>query len=259
MAQALTRGGRAPAFASRWTPVDGLPLHARTSSGQTAGGHPVVFVHGLGAASEAQLPAARLAAARWPVHVPDLPGFGRSPGPGHTLDVDALADRLAAWAEAVDLPPAAFIGNSAGCQVLAALAQRHPQRVDRLVLQGPTVDPEQRSAVRQIARFVLDGPVERPSLGLVQVRGARQAGLRRLLGTLRVILADAIEQRLPELTCPVLVVRGTRDPLVPARWAAEAARLAPRGQLRSVRGAPHCMVYSAPRELLGAAAPFLSR
>ena len=33
-----------------------------------------------------------------------------------------------------------MIGNSLGCEVLVELALVHPQRVDRLVLQGPTPD-----------------------------------------------------------------------------------------------------------------------
>jgi pimeloyl-ACP methyl ester carboxylesterase len=80
----------------------------------------------------------------------DLPGYGDSAKPRAFLRIDGLADALVAWMDALRLESAHWIGNSFGCQILADLALRHPDRVNRLVLQGPTVDPQARTLRQQL-------------------------------------------------------------------------------------------------------------
>ena len=57
---------------------------------------------------------------------------------------------------------------------------------------------------------------------------------------------------------PTLVVRGSRDQIVPQRWAEEAARLLPMGRLVVIPGAAHTANYSAPMELAHVTRAFLS-
>ena len=215
------------------------------------GATPVVLVHGLGVSGRYLLPTARLLAGRHPVYVPDLLGFGASARPRHVLRLDEHADVLAEWMEARGLPRAAFVGNSAGCQVLVELAVRHPGRVERLVLTGPTVDSHARSLGRQLVRLLLDGTREPLGLTAIVVADYVSAGPRRLLRTAQALLADPIEEKLPRVEVPTLVVRGERDPFAPQRWAEEVARLLPRGKLVVLPGAPHAVNY--------AAAPALAR
>ena len=63
-------------------------------------------------------------------------------------NVDGLADALAGWLCANGLRDAILIGNSLGCQMIAALALRHPELVARAALIGSTVDPAARSTLR---------------------------------------------------------------------------------------------------------------
>ncbi|HVL99146.1 MAG TPA: alpha/beta hydrolase [Egibacteraceae bacterium] len=237
--------------------VAGLRWHAVVAGRSSA--RPVVVLHGWGAAGEAQLPAARLLASSLRVLVPDLPGFGRSEQPSHVPTLPELADALAGWMTAMGLAPAVVVGNSMGCQVLAHLAARHPDQVDAVVLQGPTIDAGARTVLRQAARLAHGSRFERPSLGWVQARGVRQAGVGRLMTTLRHALDDRIEETVAEVACPLLVVRGSRDPLVTQQWAETVACRAPRGELRVVPGPGHCMVYSAPLELARLVRGFLGR
>jgi 2-hydroxy-6-oxonona-2,4-dienedioate hydrolase len=79
------------------------------------------------------------------VYVPDLPGFGDSDKPSRVFDVAELADWLNRWIIATGLERVALLRNSFGCQVIADLAARHRQRVERVVLQGSTTPPEERS------------------------------------------------------------------------------------------------------------------
>ncbi len=230
--------------------VDGLRMHARVSVDR-AGNPAVVLVHGLVVSSRYMIPTAQKLAPYHEVYVPDLPGFGRSEKPPSVLDVAGLSDSLAAWMEAVGLGSAVLVGNSVGCQVIADLALRHPERVERAVLQGPTMDPEARTALRQAARLALDGTREPPSLLPIMLLDYLSAGLRRSFSTFQHALEDRMEEKLPHLRVPTLVVRGDRDPIVPQRWAERAARLLPegKGRLVVVPGAAHTMNYAAPSEL----------
>jgi 2-hydroxy-6-oxonona-2,4-dienedioate hydrolase len=148
---------------SRWTRVEGLPVHARVSADPAPSGSlPIVLVHAIGVASRFMVPVAEMLAPYYRVYAPDLPGFGASGKPNRVLNVVELTDALAGWTRAIGLEQAAFLGNSFGCQIVADLALRYPQLVERVVLQGPTTDPSARGASRQIARLLLNSRRERP-------------------------------------------------------------------------------------------------
>jgi pimeloyl-ACP methyl ester carboxylesterase len=174
------------------------------------------------------------------------------------LTVTELADALLAWMDRIGLERPHLVGNSFGCQVIADLAARHPGRVGRLVLQGPTIDPHARSAWRQVLRWLVVTPFERSSEGVILLRDIRDLGPRRAVTMLRMALRDPIEQKLSRIVAPTLVVRGTRDAIVPQRWAEEAARLLPNGRLVVIAGAAHTINYSQPAWLTDVVLPFLA-
>jgi pimeloyl-ACP methyl ester carboxylesterase len=244
-------------FRSGWTDVGGLRMHART--GGTGTGPRLVLVHGLAVSHRYLMPTAALLGRRHPVAVPDLPGFGLSPEPGRVLGTRELADALGGWIAATGTGPVVLLGNSYGCQVLVDLVTRTPAVASAVVLAGPTVDPRARSATRQVLRWLADAPREDPTQGPVLLRDARDAGLRRLVGTLRHSVRDRIEVKLPAVTVPALVVRGGVEPVVPDRWARQAAGLLPHGELAVLPGSPHNSVYSAAELLAATVEDFLTR
>jgi pimeloyl-ACP methyl ester carboxylesterase len=142
-----------------------------------------------------------------------------------------------------------LVGNSLGCEILVELALRRPERVAALVLQGPTPDPEALYPAHQIPLFFVTGLFERPSLGWVAASDYLRSGVRRYLATFRDMLANRIEQKLPAVQVPTLVVWGSRDFLVPRASVERVAALLPHGALRVVEGAAHGMNYSHPRAL----------
>ncbi|HSP79629.1 MAG TPA: alpha/beta hydrolase [Myxococcaceae bacterium] len=244
---------------SRWTRVGNLRIHHRASTHPVPPDAPtVVLVHGMVVSSRYMVPTLLLLARSARVLAPDLPGYGLSDDPPRPLkDVSALADALAEWMEAAGLERAVLLGNSLGCQTLAAFGVRHPERTEGLVLQGPTTDPEARTAWKQIARWLANGPRERPLQLPIMVRDYWEAGFRRSLLTLRMALEHPIEDELPHIQAPTLVVRGSRDPIVPQRWAEQVARLLPRGRLVVIPGGAHTVNFSAPLELVRVVEPFL--
>ena len=255
---AETAATRAAGLVGRRVQAGPYTMFARVSAWPPAAGRlPVVLVHGLVISSRYMEPLAGILGRQFRVLAPDLPGFGESDKPRHVLDVDELADALALWLEASGITRAAFIGNSFGCQVLAALAVRHPAIVDRLVLQGPTVDPAARHLVVQFWRDIINGRREPRPMGPLTRIDYAKAGLWRALLTARVLIRDRIEERLPLIAAPTVVLHGSRDPVSPQGWAEQAARLLPNGRLVVVEGGTHTMNYTYPDEFAAAILPFL--
>ncbi|HEV8307119.1 MAG TPA: alpha/beta hydrolase [Methylomirabilota bacterium] len=241
---------------SDWTTLPAGVIHAL--AGRRVPGRPaVVLVHGMVVSSRYMAPTAERLAPLCNVYAPDLPGYGKSYKPRPILRLPQLADALATWMEAVHLDRAHLVANSFGCQIVAEFAVRHAARVRRLVLQGPTVDPAARTMRQQIWRSILNSPNEPKSLGWVSLKDYRAAGLRRAWMTFKLVLADRIEDKLPHIDAPAMVVRGERDPIVPQQWAEEVARLLPRGELRVMPGVGHTINYAAPRQFVDLIRPFL--
>ena len=233
----------------RWTRVGGSTVYARVWGSAGPARPPAVLVHGLSMSGRYLVPTARRLAADFRVYAPDLPGFGRSPLPSRALDVAELGDALARWMDACGLARAVLLGNSLGCQVIVALAARRPDLASALVLVGPTADPAGRSIPRLVARAAADVFREDPALFPVIAGDYLRAGVRRTWRTLQHLVADRPEERLPHVGIPALVVRGSRDAIVPAAWAAEVARQLPRGRLLTVPGAAHAVNFGAPGPL----------
>lgn len=246
---AMARLRHAGRLDSEWASVDGYRIHARSGGSDGNGRPPVVLVHGIGVSSRYMIPTAVELADRYRVYAPDLPGFGKSDKPAVALNVPQLADALAAWIAAMRLEPATVVGNSFGCQVVADLAANHPRCASRAVLIGPTVDPTARTAVQQLGRWMKDNPREPPSLGAVVLRDYADCGMARVAATFRASLQDRIEVKLPAIGTPALVIRGTRDPIVPQEWAERATSLLAHGRLALVPGSPHAANYAAPLEV----------
>ena len=252
---------RGPARRSRalrdlWVDTAEGKIYARAALSD-ARGPGVVLVHGLVISSRYMVPTAERLAPLCDVYAPDLPGYGRSAKPARILSLAELADALARWMSAAGLERAHLVGNSFGCQVIAEFALRHPARVERLVLQGPTIDPAARTFLRQLGRIARNSAREPKSLGPITLRDYWAAGPRRVVATIKMALADRIEEKLPRIGAPTLVVRGTNDPLVPHAWAERVAELLPRGELVQLPGLPHTINYSAPEAFVAAIAPFL--
>jgi 2-hydroxy-6-oxonona-2,4-dienedioate hydrolase len=250
------RGGAA--LTSRWYDVGGLLLHARVAPGPGSDSPAAVLVHGVIVSSRYLLPAGVELASHFPVIVPDLPGYGLSAGGPAAPTVASLADAAIDCAGAAGHDRINLVGNSFGAQVAVAAAVRHPARVERLVLVGPTVDPDARSLVAQYLRWQRCAADEHLSVLPLMARDLADVGPRRALRLLRVMLDDRIEDRLPQVRCPTLVVRGGRDRVAPDGWARRVAALVPNGRLAVLPGYAHMPHFSGPLALVPLVREFLS-
>jgi 2-hydroxy-6-oxonona-2,4-dienedioate hydrolase len=220
-------------------------MHSLVSTDTSPGdGYPLLFVHGLGMSSRYLTPTLDRLANAHRVHAPDLPGCGGSSRPDRPLDLRQMADAVVRWMDVADVGRSVVIGHSVGAQVAAHVAQRYPDRVDRLVLASPTGDPTSE-AWHQAVKLLGGAVREAPRLIPLAVRDYVRAGpvrMWRTFGSTRE--PDPLEVfRVLQHRC--LVVRGAHDKVVSARWGHAVADAARAGEVVTIPAAPHGLPFSA--------------
>jgi len=215
-----------------WHLVDGRPVRSLRTGTARPDVPELVVVPGLGALGYL-VPMARACAAWTRVTLLDLPGFGHPLTARLPADLASMAEAVTAWLATVPTGPVALLGHSTGAQ---AVLHAQSDRVALLVLAGVTFPPSARRAGPLVARVLRTLPHEQ--LGQVRAvlpyyrRGRR--GLPTLVAT---ALQDAPEDRVPAVRAPLLVVRGRKDSLCDAAWAAALAGRAASARLVTLPGA----------------------
>jgi pimeloyl-ACP methyl ester carboxylesterase len=204
--------------------------------GPDYGDSPIVLVHGIATSSRSLKPLIRALGEERAVFAPDLPGFGLSDDPIHPLDVPGLAEALRRWMLDNRVAPAVVVGVSFGCQVAVDLAATYPVLAKKLVLIGPTIDPEGRDQLRLAGRLARGAIFASPRIAPHVLHDWIDAGPWRIARSLRLALQDRIETKLPEVEAPTLVVRGRHDAVVPRSWAKRVTELLPDAELVTVPG-----------------------
>jgi 2-hydroxy-6-oxonona-2,4-dienedioate hydrolase len=241
----------------RRTRVDGHSIFARIGRTEPSSAAPaVIFVPGLMVAGAFLRPAMLRLAEDYHVAAPDLPGFGASDKPDRTLTIPELADALGGWLDAQGYERAVLVGCSLGTQIVAELAAKRPEPVAGVVLLGPVMDPAARSTPKALLRWSLELPLELSQMP-VMARDYARGGMGRAISTFREMLHFPIEERLPEITAPTLVLRGGWDAIVSDGWAREATAMLPDGRYRVLPRRGHSANYTAPDDFATAVRGFL--
>ena len=228
--------------------VDGLPMHYRASVVARTG-TPIVLVPGLVISIRYMMPLGEILAQRHSVFAVDLPGFGGSAAPPRALTIPELARAVERWMSAVGIERCHLVANSMGCQIAAHIAAHSPERVATVTLIGATIDPKRHRLSIQLIALLRDACREPARLWFIWIADFFRAGMIRAIATARAMFADHIEEQLPRMRAPLLVIRGGSDPTMPARWGEEAARLAPHGRVIEIPGEPHCVHFTAPERV----------
>jgi pimeloyl-ACP methyl ester carboxylesterase len=223
-----------------WSDVAGMRIHAA----RVGAGPPVVLVHGYGVSGAYMRPLARALATSCSALVPDLPGQGKSDALDGRVSIAALADCLGDWIEVNELVRPLVVANSMGCQIATQLAVTRPERIGPMVLVGPTIDPARRRGRHQLIAALRDTSREPMTLIALAALDDASVGIRGLLTTARAALADRIEERLPHITQPTVVVFGEADGFVSREWAERVTTLLPDGRLVVVPDEPHAVHYT---------------
>jgi hypothetical protein len=235
-------------FRHRGSRLDPVTLAATFASpGDTALSPTLLFLHGKGGrACEWEDDALRAVDLGYNVLMPDLRGHGSSGGRYMTfgfLEKDDLTNSIAAVQErwGVDADRLGVHSCSAGSSVALELAAHHPG-IRAVWLESPFANP------REMARHYLSAAtgIPAPLLSLATrwavsrsvARVKRDLGLERLAGGLEKADPVAALRRVP---CPVLLVYGDADRLVPPRFVDSLIAVLPPGSdVFRAAGAGHC-------------------
>lgn len=223
-----------------------LTVVVKRFPGPAAGGPTYLLVHGIGVSSRYFQPLAAELAASGRVFLVDLPGYGAAPDPRRDVTLADHAAVLAGFLRETGLHKPVIVGHSMGTQVVSLLAQRHPDVADTVVMLAPTMEPAARRPGSAVGRLLHDATREPPAVVWIAVTDYLvRCGLPYLLRQLPHLLADRLEDRVPEHRARTLVVNGDRDPIVPSPWARRLADAHPHAEFRQVRG-PHVIMHTQP-------------
>jgi carboxylesterase len=212
--------------------AEGIVLGAEPIVLHGTNGRVLLLLHGSGDTPQTmRYLAERLHLAGYTVHVPLLPGHGRSPRAFTAVTAGAY---LAAAREALavarrDSAWVGVVGLSMGGAIAAQLAAHTPD-VRALVLLAPYLLPP--PSVRWAARTAWAWGVVQPYMpgrGAASVHDPREGAASRAYGVfppsaLRALVATAEKGRraLPRVTAPTLVVNSREDNRIPAALATRA-------------------------------------
>lgn len=205
-----------------------------------------VLVPGLGVSSRYFQPLASELARRRRVFLVDMPGYGAAPNPRRDVTLADHAGVLAAFLHESQIENPVLVGHSMGSEIVAIVAQQHPDVSDRIVLMSPTLEPRARTAAAAIRNLLRDGLREPPAVfGIAFTDYLIRCGPPYLFAQLKHMLADRIEDRVESMTPRVLVIAGDRDTIVSVDWAESLAGRVPRAEFHVVHG-PHVIMHTDP-------------
>lgn len=215
------------------------------------------------------------------VFAPDMVGFGYTDCPAELADInlDVWVAHIAGFMDALELKSAAFIGNSFGGALTLALAARHPDRVEKIVLMGAAglpfpiseglakvwgYQPSPQSMRDLMTTFaynpglVTDAIVE--SRYQASIRSGAQEAFSRLFPEPRQTRLDALctpEDKLRTLPQPTLVIHGREDAIVPLDVSLGFCKLIPNSELHIFGHCGHWTQIEMKERFLALVIPFL--
>jgi valacyclovir hydrolase len=234
---------------------------------EAGAGDPLLLLHGgLGTALLHYRHEIPYFAERYRVIAPDLRGYGQS-SPPRAFPLDFYqrdAADMAALLEGLGTGPAHVLGWSDGAMVGLVLAAERPDLVRSLVsiagescileeerANWPVLADTSTRSPRALARFVqAQGPLNYPGI------------LTRMLDGYNAVLdagGEVVRERLDRIRCPVLILHGDADHVVPVKHARTLQQGIPHAELHIFPGARHMLHREREEEVRALVTDFLAR
>jgi pimeloyl-ACP methyl ester carboxylesterase len=247
--------------------AQGRQLFYAQTRARKPGAPTLVLIHGAGGnhlhwpAELRRLPGAT-------VYALDLPGHGRSEGPGCDT-IKGYVSTLIGFLDATGTQHAVLMGHSMGGAIAQMTALIHPERVAGLVLVGTgarlRVAPailkgvlgDFDTAIELITHFAwaADAPAELTRLGRDTLA---ETSPQVLHGDFVACDTFDVMERLEEIGAPTLVIAGTADHLTPQKYGAYLAGHIPNARLVTIEGGGHMMALEQADAVASAVAEFIA-
>jgi len=271
------------------TEIEGIATHYLRAGGT---GSALVLLHG-GSADSASLswrPSMDLFARSHRVFAPDLPGYGSSAKPYLNYTVEYYTRFLSRFVQQVGLEERfSLVGLSMGGHISGSFALQFPSMVEKLVLASsaglgtqwhwqvltklmvkvPRLHKRVREiGNREIMKLSLGKIVHDPEVITEDMINeiAKNAAARGAGRAWRCYLENELNwsgfrhnllDRLSEITMPTLIIHGSKDRLIPVKWATKAHQLIPDSRLRILEQCGHWPQREKPVEFHEAVLEFL--
>jgi len=272
-------GERTP-LGSGGAPVKTIAVNGIHIACQDLGrGHPLILINGFASTMDMWNPPVLSALARhFRVIIFDNRGTGYSSTSDEPFSIPLLADDALDLMDALKISRAYVLGLSMGASIAQELVLKRPEVVDRLILVAGTFGGDKAERIRQQTWETLadkgGSPLELANRMFyvlfpkdwlathdpwqycpeVHETTSGESAARQ---------AEAFTgwpgsyDRLPKIRCPVLVITGTEDAIIPAKNAALLAKRIPGARLVQVPGAGHGLQYQCPEAFTRAVLEFL--
>jgi pimeloyl-ACP methyl ester carboxylesterase len=269
----------------RWVKVDGV----RTRYAEAGSGSPFVMIHGggPGASWRGWRRNIEAFAQHFWVIAPDMIGYGETDKPAIGYTEPKIARHLGRFIEALGLEDVAIMGNSKGAYWAARTVCEDPKRFRKYVIVGSNTVPRAMGLERIITPGIkaieaYDGTEEklrafldailftsesdefvRERNKMANVPGAAEmredvARYMKALGKDSDLWQEfSLEQRLPKLTLPILIVWGADDNFAPVSQARELHGLLPGSTLQIIERAGHQCQTDNPEQFAAVVLDFL--
>jgi pimeloyl-ACP methyl ester carboxylesterase len=241
------------------------------------GGAPVVLVHGYTDNARDWVPLVPYLPRRWRLILVDLRGHGRSGKPECCYTRLDFAYDLKLLLDELKVPRADIVGHSMGSFVAQTFAEYWPERTRRVVLISSSggvwpssPPPPYETQIRQLhepidpdSPFMIEWwssptPVDADFIRR-QRRDAAAIPLRVWLAVLDQGRTGAdLQQTLPLLKAPTLLIWGAADPIIPQAGRASLRRGLPHAQVKVFPGLGHNPFWEQPQACADVIDAFLS-
>ncbi len=228
---------------------------------------PLVLIHGAGG-NHMLWPAPFHRLARRAVYALDLPGHGRSSGPGRQQIEEYAAD-LVAFLDALAIERAVLVGHSMGGAIAQTVALSAPGRVAALALVAtgarlrvaPALIEGLSQAPQQTVETIMQwawGPGAPPEMIEQGRQTMLKAGADVLLGDFLACDRFDLREQIGQISAPTLVLTGSEDRMTPPRLGQSLAESIPAARFQLVEGAGHMLMLERPAETAQAIGAFLA-
>jgi pimeloyl-ACP methyl ester carboxylesterase len=206
----------------QYAEVNGINLYLETHGS----GQPLILLHGGLGSGEMFGPALSVLAAEHQVIAVDLQGHGRTADIDRPIDIQLMADDIAALIDHLGLDRPDVVGYSLGGGVALQTALRHPDKVGRLVavsanVRRDAIYPELLAQQGQLNAAAAEFMKDTPMYKLYQRVAPRPEDFPRLLEKMGEAMAKDFDytEEVRGLQVPTLFVAGDADMAPPSHYA----------------------------------------
>lgn len=241
-------------FKLRPVKVQDFHEHAYWEGGR---GESIVLVHGLGGSTFQDFKGiAERLAKRFHVISLDLPGFGYAHDIPFQQSIANQAHFLRKFLDSINMDQFHLMGNSMGGWISLKFTHQNPSRVRKLILTCPAgirfdhpplniFLPSKEEDLIPFLGYMMHHPPKPPKWFLkewLQVSLKRQPMLKQMIDSM-LRGEDLMEEHLPQIKHPALILWGAQDRLIPVDTGYRMAAMLPNARLEVIEDCGHLLFH----------------